>query len=308
MAETKDFSPKVLQMLHDHFYVTTGSVKKEHLKQRLNEVDIFWFRLAYQLKSDVISADTKCKFLVSPVTGIDHIDEELCHQYGIRIICLRGEKEFLKEVRATAEHTILLALMLLRNASDAFSDVKEEKWRRDLFRGNELYKKNIGIVGLGRLGAIVAEYLHSFGCKIGYYDIEEKITNPQFKKYDSLQACIERSDLISIHIPYNSSTRHLFDRQVLSYFDATKWLINTSRGGIIDEKALLVALEENNIAGAALDVLDKEPNIEGNSLINFAKNNSNLIITPHIGGSTYESFEKTELFLAKKLINLTIEK
>lgn len=291
-----------MAMLDQQFDLSTGPVAKEALRAKLQAVDIFWFRLAHRLNADVIDDQTRCKYLVSPVTGIDHIDEKLCAEQGISIVCLRGEKEFLKEVRATAEHTLLLALMLMRNAVPAVNDVETEHWRRDLFRGFELYKKKVGIVGYGRLGKIVADYCHAFGCEVGFVDVEEKEHPTYIKRFASLETCIQECDIISIHVPYNETTHHLFDHSVFQYFDATKWLINTSRGGIVDDLILLKVLEEKKIAGAALDVLYGEPAIANNPLVDYAKKHRNLIITPHIGGCTYESFAKTELFIAEKLL------
>lgn len=302
IAETQDFSLEVIDSLKEHFKVTTGSVKREKLKEKLQEIDIFWFRLAYQIDHDVIDESTRCKYLVTPVTGIDHIDEGLCKKMGINIICLRGEKEFLKEVRATAEHTMLLAMMLMRNAVPAVTDVNQKKWRRDLFRGVELFQKRVGIIGYGRLGEIVAEYFHTFGCEVGFYDIKPQSHPNYIKRFDSLEKCIEESDIISIHATYNESTHHLFDEAIFKKINNKKWLINTSRGGIVDDTELLKSLQEGKIAGAALDVLYGEPNIQNNHLVEYANSNRNLIITPHIGGCTYESFEKTERFIAKKLL------
>jgi D-3-phosphoglycerate dehydrogenase len=264
-------------------------------------VDIFWFRLAYKIDSQVLSEKTKCKYLITPVTGIDHIDESLCEKLGIKIICLRGEYEFLNEVRATAEHTILLTLALLRNLVPSVNHVNNFQWLRDLFRGSELYKKNVGIIGLGRLGRIVADYFHAFGCNIFYYDIEEK--NAPYKKIDTPDQLVQNSDIISIHIPYNKMNHHFISDTLLSRFKKNSILINTSRGGVIDGVDLLQQLKNKNIQGAALDVLEGEPDIEKNKLIAFAKKNHNLIITPHIGGNTFESFEKTEHFIYEKLIN-----
>ena len=302
IAETQDFSLEVIDLLKEHFEVTTGSVKREKLKEKLQEIDIFWFRLAYQIDYDVVDESTRCKYLVTPVTGIDHLDEGLCDKMGINIICLRGEKEFLKEVRATAEHTMLLAMMLMRNAVPAVIDVHQKNWRRDLFRGFELFKKKVGIIGYGRLGKIVAEYFYTFGCEVGFYDVESKEHPNYIKKFDSLETCIEANEIISVHVPYNESTHHLFDKSIFEKFDNNKWLINTSRGGVVEDTNLLRALQEKKIAGAALDVLYGEPDITNNALIDYSNTNRNLIITPHIGGCTFESFEKTEKFIAEKLL------
>ncbi|MEM9886970.1 MAG: D-isomer specific 2-hydroxyacid dehydrogenase family protein [Bacteroidota bacterium] len=278
--------------------------EQSQLKALLEQYDIFWFRLGFKIDKSVLSQHTKCKIIATPVTGIDHIDEDLCAQLGIRIVCLRGETEFLREVRATAEHTVLLAMMLMRKAKQAAVDAEKGNWRRDLFRGFELYKKSVGIIGYGRLGSIVADYFHALGCEVGYYDVLAKSHPTYLNVYDSLESCVAAHDIISIHVPYNKSTHHLFDQNVFQLFNDKKWLINTSRGGVVEEKALLECLQTRQIAGAALDVLYGEPDVTQNPLVEYAQQHDNLLITPHIGGCTYESFEKTEHFIADKIIDL----
>ncbi|MEN0049321.1 MAG: D-isomer specific 2-hydroxyacid dehydrogenase family protein [Bacteroidota bacterium] len=304
IAEAEDFSLDVVERLKKYASVDMFACKQSELKTLLEQYDIFWFRLGFKIDETVLSNQTRCKIIATPVTGIDHIDEDLCAQLGMKIVCLRGETEFLKEVRATAEHTILLAMMLMRKAKQAAIDAEKGNWRRDLFRGFELYKKKVGIIGYGRLGSIVADYFQALGCEVGYYDIAEKPSTDRIKVYNSLESCIVANDIISIHIPYNSSTHHLFDQQIFQLFDENKWLLNTSRGGVVDEAALLQALSENRIAGAALDVLYGEPDILQHPLIEYTQQKDNLVITPHIGGCTYESFEKTEHFIADKIIGL----
>lgn len=303
IAEAEDFSAEVLERLRAHTEVDIKPCQQEELKNLLEQYDVFWFRLGFKIDESVLSEQTRCRIIATPVTGIDHIDESLCAKLNIQIVCLRGEKEFLKEVRATAEHTLLLMMTLMRKANPAIEDVKQHEWRRDLFRGFELYKKRVGIVGYGRLGRIVADYCVAMGCQVGYYDIEKKEHPEVIEVFDSLQDCIEESDIISIHIPYHSATHQLFDESIFQYFDNNKWLINTSRGGVIEENALLNALENKCLAGAALDVLHGEPDIKNNPLIVYSQTHDNLIITPHIGGCTYESFEKTEHFIADKIID-----
>ncbi len=291
-----------MQLLDKKFELSTGTVGKRVLKELLQQIDIFWFRLGYQLNETVVDEATRCRFFVTPVTGIDHIDEILCGKLGISIICLRGETEFLKEVRATAEHTLLLAMLLLRRAIPAVKDAHAGNWRRDLFRGHELQYKKVGIIGYGRLGQIVADYFHTFGCEVGFYDTAEKDHPEHIRQFYNPEECITVCDIISLHIPFNKNNHHFFDKELLDLFTADKWLINTSRGGVVNEVALLNCFKQNQIAGAALDVLHGEPEVANHPLIEYARANPNLIITPHIGGCTYESFEKTETFIAKKLL------
>ncbi len=303
IAERNDFSNEVFQELETRFEIIDFK-ENISIKEILKQVDIFWFRLAHKLDSTVLDKSTKCKYLLTPVTGIDHIDEKLCNELGIQIICLRGEVDFLKNVRATAEHTIALTLALLRKIHPAVSDVQSGNWNRDNFRGYELYEKKVGILGYGRLGQIVARYFHAFDCEISYFDIEEKIGDTFCVKLNSIESLFENNDIVSLHIPLNEKTIGIINKDLLQKMKVNSILVNTSRGAIINEIDLLEVLKFKSIKGAALDVLEGEPNIQNSELVKYSKSNSNLIITPHIGGNTYESFAKTEKFLADKLVQI----
>lgn len=303
IAERNDFSNEVFQELETRFEIIDFK-ENISIKEILKQVDIFWFRLAHKLDSTVLDKSTKCKYLLTPVTGIDHIDEKLCNELGIQIICLRGEVDFLKNVRATAEHTIALTLALLRKIHPAVSDVQSGNWNRDNFRGYELYEKKVGILGYGRLGKIVARYFHAFDCEISYFDIEEKIGDTFCVKLNSIESLFGNNDIVSLHIPLNEKTIGIINKDLLQKMKVNSILVNTSRGAIINEIDLLEVLKFKSIKGAALDVLDDEPNVQDSELVKYSKTNSNLIITPHIGGNTYESFAKTEKFLADKLVQI----
>ncbi|HMR88663.1 MAG TPA: D-isomer specific 2-hydroxyacid dehydrogenase family protein [Saprospiraceae bacterium] len=300
IAEQDDFSNVVFSDLAKRFEILAMQ-PNENLKDLLKKVDIFWFRLGCKIDNNVLDKQSKCKYLVTPVTGIDHIDEVLCKELGVNIICLRGEYEFLKSIRATAEHTIGLTFALFRNLADAIDHTKKGIWNRDEFRGRELYNKNVGIIGFGRLGVIVAGYFKAFGCNVGFYDILEK-EDTAYKKYDSLETLLEQSDIVSIHVNYNEINHHFFGANHFEKMKKNAIFINTSRGGLVDEEAMLMALESRKISGAALDVLQGEPDIVNNKLIKYSNQSPNLIITPHIGGNTFESFEKTETFIFEKLM------
>ena len=305
IAEPKDFSSEVVGKLQNYADVELKNCPPGELKLALNNCDVFWMRLAYKINEKVLDASTRCKVLAIPATGIDHIDEQLCDQLGIKIVCLRGESEFLKEVRATAELTIGLALGVMRNITAASNSVLSGKWDRDSFRGEEIYKKTAGIIGYGRLGAIVAEYFSAMGMKVQAYDIRPSLgAGEDILFTDSLEHLVSTSDLITLHVNYNAENHHLINKKIIDKFKPGSYFVNTSRGGLVDEDALLTALANKAINGAGLDVLWGEPNISNHSLVKYAKNNTNLLIVPHIGGNTYESFEKTEHFIADKIIGL----
>ncbi|AOW19513.1 NAD(P)-dependent oxidoreductase [Urechidicola croceus] len=278
----------------------------EELKKSLQNCDIFWFRLNHSLTREILR-DVRCTYILCAVTGLDHIDVDACKDFGIKIISLKGEKEFLKEVRATAEHTMGLMLTLIRKSKKAFFHTESKQWNRYIFQGTELYKKKIGIFGLGRLGKIVAQYAEVFGMEVYYYDIEEMITPESYKKCSSPEELCSKVDILSIHLPYNESTHFLIDKNLFKLMKSTVSIVNTARGGVVNETDLLDFLKHSN-ARYATDVLYGEPNIENHPLIEYASKNEQVIITPHIAGNTFESIEKTENFIANKFYDTLLTK
>lgn len=306
ISEFDRFTTDALGCLHSFADVSIGDGTKEQLKDAFLNNDVVWIRLANKIDRSFFSANMKCKVLACAVTGIDHINVEDCNEFGVQIVCLKGEAEFLKEVRATAELTVGLLLALIRKIPQANSSVLNGVWNRDLFAGSELYKKTIGIVGLGRLGRIVAEYAQAFGMEVLAFDKHHDFPDG-VKRIDSLVELCSLSDVVSIHLTYDDSTQEMFDAECFNAMRKNAVLINTSRGGIVNENALLLALQNKQIKGAALDVLNGEPSIdEKHPLVHYAKHNDNLLIVPHIGGNTPESFEKTELFIAKKIQHILV--
>lgn len=274
------------------------------LKVALQECDIFWFRLNHKLTRAILK-DVKCKYILCAATGLDHIDLKACLNYNIKVISLKGEFEFLKEVRATAEHTLGLLLTLIRKSKKAYTHTEEGHWNRYLFQGTELYKKKVGILGLGRLGKIMADYYSVLGMEIYFFDTETQSEYAQkYNKVNSIKALLTIVDILSIHLPYNENTHFILNNENLSLLHEGAVIVNTARGGLVNENDLLELLMSNKIAGYATDVLWGEPNISKHPLVQYAKNNNNVVITPHIGGNTFESIEKTETFVLNKLINM----
>lgn len=301
IAEDKDFSPEVLKLLCSVAEVDVAPCTANDLPEIFNTYDVFWFRLGFQLNRSLLQNAARLKVIATPVTGIDHIDEATCTEKNIRIICLRGAYDFLKEVRATAEHTLALTLALLRHLPAASTHAANGNWQRDLFRGHELYKKKVGIIGYGRLGEITASYFHAFGCDVMYYDIAPKMSDIA-KALPHIQD-IATCDIISVHVNYTPATHHLIGRDFFNACAPHSIFINTSRGGIVDETALLEALQTKRLRGAALDVIQDEFNFSAQHVLaRYSRENNNLLLTPHIGGNTYESFEKTEHYLAQQLL------
>jgi len=302
IAEPDDFSPRAAEILAGAGEVVLARTPPERLGEALEAFDVVWFRLGHRVDRTLLDRPLRCRILATPVTGLDKIDLEACAERGIRVVALKGETGFLDRVRATAEHTVGLALALLRRLPAASRSVERGEWDRDRFRGGELFEKTAGIVGVGRLGRIVAGYFRAFGMEVLGYDPRPDFPHEAAERVDHLEALFARADLVSVHASYDASTRHLIGERVLRAAKPGAVLINTARGGIVDDRALLAALEDGRLAGAALDVLDGEPEVRDHPLLRFAATSDRLIITPHIGGNTFESFEKTEVFLAEKVV------
>lgn len=305
MSESTDFSNFALMELESTAEVRMKDLNREQLLQEVGFVDVLWVRLRHIIDGEVMNAGPQIKFIATPTTGLTHIDLSTALEKGIEVVSLKGETEFLREIRATAEHTIALLLGLIRNLNAAAEHVKDGGWNRELFRGSELHNKTAGIVGYGRLGRIVAEYLAAFGVEVLVYDpvhLNDQIENGV--RLVDLEYLLANSDIVSLHVNLTPENEKFFGIYHFNLIKEGAIFVNTSRGELIDEDALLNALVSGKLAGAALDVLTEENSIgmDSNKLVEYAKKNSSLLITPHIGGCTLESMHKTEEFLARKLI------
>ena len=247
--------------------------------------------------ADLVKVDLKkfpnLKFVASCTTGLDHIDADYCLEKGIIIISLWGETEFLENVWATAEHTWALILSLIRKVPWAFEDVKAGNWDREAWQGTELRGKTLGIVGHGRVGRQVENIAKAFGMPV-------YISDPKHFIFYPFEYMLGRSDIVTVHVPLTDETRGMFGEREFRLMKSTAYFVNTSRGGVVDESALLDALEHGWIAGAALDVVCNEPNINP-GLLEYAGTNSRLILSPHLGGNTAESRKNTQRFMTEKI-------
>ena len=307
LAESSGFSCEAAALLRRHGDLVLVDLDRAGLLAAVKEAEVLWVRLRHQIDAEVLAAARRLKIIVTPTTGLNHIDLKEAHRRGIKVLSLQGETEFLNDIRATAEHTVALMLALLRRVPAAVAHVGKGNWDRDQLKGREVFGKTIGIIGYGRLGRIVARYLKAFDARIFVSDphIDHKSLDTGISA-TSLEDLLRESDIVSLHVSLSDATQSFFGKEQFSRMKAGAWFINTARGELIDETALLDALRSGHVAGAALDVLCEE---SSNGMINhplvcYAREHDNLIITPHIGGCTVESMEKTETFLADHLLTL----
>jgi len=305
IAESSGFSVAALETLRGAAEVVEADLDRGGLLAAVAEADVLWVRLRNRIDREVFEAASRFKIVVSPTTGLNHIDLGAAARHGIQVVSLKGEVDFLRDVRATAELTIGLLLVLLRQIPAAAADTLSGRWNRDAFQGRELYGKTAGVVGYGRLGHIVARYLQMFDMRVlvSDPDLDPEELGPGLTKV-SLAKLLATSDVVTLHVNLCDDTYGFFGREEFDAMKPCAWFINTARGELVDEDALLDALRSGRLAGAALDVLcDENPaGMAGRALVEFARTDSRLIITPHIGGCTRESMEKTERFLAGRLV------
>lgn len=304
VSECERFSNVAIEKLQAVADVTLADLDREQLLDAVADVEVLWIRLRHQIDLELLDRAPQLRFICSPTTGLNHIDMKAAENRGVQVVSLRGEFEFLRDIRATAEHTIGLMLSLMRRVPTAHADVRDGNWDRDSFRGNELHQQTIGVVGYGRLGKLVTGYLAAFGANILIADPHVEVTDaPDCAVQVSLEQLLAESNVVTLHVNLCEETTGFFDANAIGKMRDGAWLINTSRGELIDEIALLDALKSGRVSGAALDVLSNERSdgMAHHPLVRYANENDHLIITPHIGGCTTESMAKTEIFLAEKL-------
>jgi len=269
---------------------------------RAPSYDAFMVRLQTRITGDLIASCPSLQAIITPTTGLDHIDLAAAEDRNIKIFCLRGETEFLNTITSTAEHTWALVLCLVRRIVPAHQDVCANQWQQYQFRSFELSGKTLGIVGLGRLGTMVARYGLAFGMRVLFYDPYQTAYPAGAKPVLELDALLAASNVVTVHVPLNPGTTGLIGRRELELLPPNAYLVNTSRGRIVDEEALLAALESGKVAGAAVDVLTDEYSVgSGNHpMVRYARLHDNLIITPHIGGAAEDAIERTDMFVLKR--------
>ena len=309
-AEPFGFSGEARQVLLGLGEVVDQPLSQSRLVSLIPEFDVLWVRLGLEVNRAVLQAGDRLKVVVSPTTGVDHLDLPAAEERGIRVLCLKDEREFLETISATAEHTWGLLLALVRRVPWAFDNVRAGGWARDGYRGMQLKGKRLGIIGLGRLGRRVAMYGVAFGMKVYAFDREADARAEGVQMCGSLDEVLSSSDVLSVHIPLEENSRRLLDRSRLSLLPPGAVVVNTSRGEIIDEEALVELLQEGQLAGVAVDVLSGERDVtkrRESRLLEYARMSDRVLVTPHLGGATYEAMAQSELYMAHALVRIWTE-
>lgn len=269
--------------------------------ERIGDYDAYLASTSVQIDEKILSRATRLKVIGSPSTGTDHLDLAAIKAAGIDCFDISKEFDLINSFTATSELAFTLLLGLNRQLIEAVTATRQGDWARERYTGFQLLGKTLGILGLGRLGTISARIGNGFGMRVIAHDVRD-VSAPNVEMVD-FESLFRQADVLTIHVHLRPDTHGLVSRDAIALMKPSAILLNTSRGGIVDEGALLDALEDGKVAGAGLDVIDGEwlDDIGVHPLVQYSRKHENLIITPHIGGATNESIYDARIFMAKKV-------
>ena len=274
--------------------VKTG-LKPEELVKIIGEYDGLVVRSATKATQEIISAGKKLKVIGRAGAGVDNIDIPAASKQGIVVMNTPGGNTV-----TTGEHTIAMMMSLTRNIPQANMLMKQSKWEKKALEGREVFNKNIGIIGLGRVGSVVASRAQGLKMNVLVYDpfITQELAEQQGYELVSLDDLYARSDYITVHTPKSKETIGLVNKDAFARMKDGVMIINCARGGIINEKDLLDALDSGKVAGAAVDVYENEPPENW-----FLALHPKVVSTPHLGASTHEAQENVALAVAEQMVD-----
>jgi D-3-phosphoglycerate dehydrogenase len=296
---TDGISDTGLKSLYNHpnFIVERRpTLPLKELAKIIGEYDALIVRSQTKVTSELLENANRLQVIARAGVGVDNIDVNAATKKGVIVINAPGANTI-----AATEHTLAMMLALARKIPQAHSVTANGVWDRNSFKGVELYKKTLGIIGMGKIGTEVAKRAKSFGMNILGYDpylSEERARKLGISKAN-LDKIARESDFITIHTPLTNDTRNLINEEFLNKTKKGVRFVNCARGGIIDEQALVKAIQAGHAAGAALDVFSKEPVADPELL-----ENPNIIVTPHLGASTVEAQEKVAQEVSAEIIEI----
>jgi len=282
----------------DHDVDVMTELSKAELLEVIGGYDALVVRSQTQVDADVIEAGKRLKVIARAGVGVDNVDLDAATRCGI-VVCNAPQSNII----SAAEHTVAMLLAVARNIPQAHGALSEGRWERSRWTGTEVYGKTLGVLGLGRIGSLVAKRCQAFGMDVIAYDpflAPDRAARMEVELLSSVEAVLTRADFVTVHLPRTPETANLLDADRLALMRPDARLINVARGGIIDEQALATALREGRLAGAALDVFAKEP-LADSPLFGLP----NVVLTPHLGASTSEAQDKAGTQVAE-YVNLAL--
>jgi D-3-phosphoglycerate dehydrogenase len=276
----------------------TGALDEKELIQEIKDVHLLGIRSKTQITEKVLGRANKLLGIGCYCIGTNQVNMKSATEKGVAVFNAPHAN-----TRSVAELVIGLSIMLIRKIVDKNTAAHKGIWQKDAKGSYELRGKILGIVGYGNIGSQVSVMAEALGMDVIYYDVESKLPHGNAKQVRSLKELLKRANVVTLHIPSEVSTRNLINEQTLAFMRKGSILINYSRGDVVDLDALKNALASGQIAGAAIDVFPEEPEKNGASFTSVLQNLPNVILTPHIGGSTEEAQLNIGLDVTSKLLN-----
>ncbi|MEX2456311.1 MAG: phosphoglycerate dehydrogenase [Balneolaceae bacterium] len=295
--------PKAVENFKNHEFlnIETQDVawSEEELLQHIEDVQVIGVRSKTQITEKVIKKATKLKAIGCFCIGTNQVDLEAATMAGITVF-----NSPYSNTRSVAELVIAESIMLMRRIPLRDKKAHNGTWLKDAKDSYEVRGKKIGIVGYGHIGSQVSVLAENMGLNVLYYDIEPKLPMGNATRVESLESLLNQSDIVTFHVPATPGTKMMMDAKRISQMKKGGILLNLSRGSVVDIHALKEALESGHVSGAGIDVYPEEPESKGERFISELQNLPNVILTPHIGGSTIEAQHNIAIDVSTKLINL----
>jgi (S)-sulfolactate dehydrogenase len=287
-----------LQAQHDVLYDPKLVDDAPRLHAEAAGADAIIVRNRTQVRGELLAALSKCRVVGRLGVGLDNIDVAACEARGVKVIPATGANAL-----SVAEYVIATAMLLLRGAYQSTAEVVAGQWPRNaLGNGREIGGKTLGLVGFGSIGQLTAKLAQGVGMRVVAHDAMLDASNPAFAQAGvqpaSLDELTAQADVISLHVPLVATTRNLFDAKRIAAMKLGAVLVNSARGGVVDEAALAAALRGGRLGGAALDVFEAEPMVTGSVFTGCP----NLVLTPHIAGVSAESNERVSFLIAQRVL------
>lgn len=260
-------------------------------------------RTKFRIDMDLFDVAPNLKFVARAGAGLDNIDEAIAKERDIKLInAPEGNRD------AVGEHAIGLLLALMNNFRNADTEIRNGIWDREGNRGYELKGKTVGIIGYGFMGQQMARKLAGFEVNVIAYDKYKTGFGSEYAREVSMEEIVKHSDVLSLHIPLTKETKQMVDDEYFFHFKKPIFFINTARGEIVNTSAVLKNIKNGKILGAGLDVLEAEkfPILGEQSWFEDLKTSGKVILTPHVGGWTFESYRKISEVLGEKLAELKL--
>lgn len=275
-----------------------GALGEKELIHELKDVHLLGIRSKTQITDKALTKANKLLGIGCYCIGINQVNMASAIQNGVAVFNAPHAN-----TRSVAELVIGLSVMLIRKIADKNTAAHKGIWLKDAKGSYELRGKTLGIVGYGNIGSQVSVMAEAMGMDVIYYDVESKLPHGNARQVRSLKELLKRANVVTLHIPSEPSTRNMINKETLAYMKKGSIFLNYSRGDVVDLDALRDALVSGHIAGAAVDVFPEEPEKNGASFTSVLQNLPNVILTPHIGGSTEEAQFNIGLDVTSKLLN-----